>query len=84
MATRPGRRPCRPDRCGAPTAAQTAAAKAKAEAAVKDLQGGKSWEDVAKTVSTDTATAAQAGDLGFLTSDDLEALETAVRRYLRL
>jgi parvulin-like peptidyl-prolyl isomerase len=54
----------------APTAAQKAAARAKAEAALKDIQGGKSWEDVAKTVSTDTATAPQAGDLGWLTATD--------------
>ena len=53
-----------------PTAAQKAAAKAKAEAALKDIQGGKAWEDVAKTVSTDTATAPQAGDLGWLAADD--------------
>jgi parvulin-like peptidyl-prolyl isomerase len=53
-----------------PTAAQKADAKAKAEAALKDIQGGKAWEDVAKTVSTDTATAPQAGDLGWLAADD--------------
>lgn len=59
----------------APTTAQKAAAKAKAEAALKDIQGGKSWEDVAKTVSTDTATAPQAGDLGWLTADDNQTEE---------
>jgi parvulin-like peptidyl-prolyl isomerase len=53
-----------------PTAAQTAAAKAKADQALTDLQGGKAWDDVAKTVSTDTATAPQAGDLGWLTKDN--------------
>ena len=53
-----------------PTAAQKADAKAKADQALKDLQAGKSWDDVAKTVSTDTATAPQAGDLGWLTKDD--------------
>ena len=58
-----------------PTAAQKADAKAKAEAALKDLQGGKSWEDVAKTVSTDTATAPQAGDLGWLAADDSQTDE---------
>ena len=64
-----------------PTAAQKADAKAKAEAALKDIQGGKAWEDVAKTVSTDTATAPQAGDLGWLAADDSqtdEAFLTAV------
>ncbi len=67
-----------------PTAAQIAAAKAKADTALRDLQGGKSWDDIAKTVSTDTATAAQAGDLGWLQREDsqtdeafLEALFTA-------
>jgi parvulin-like peptidyl-prolyl isomerase len=58
-----------------PTAAQTAAAKAKADQALKDLQGGKAWEDVAKTVSTDSATAAQAGDQGWLTADDTQVDE---------
>jgi len=49
-----------------PTPSQTADAKAKADAALKDLQGGKAWEDVAKTVSTDASTAPQAGDLGWI------------------
>jgi parvulin-like peptidyl-prolyl isomerase len=52
-----------------PTAAQIAAAKAKADAALKDLQAGKAWEDIAKTVSTDS-TAPQAGDLGWVQADD--------------
>jgi parvulin-like peptidyl-prolyl isomerase len=59
----------------APTAAQTTAARSKAEAALKDLTGGKSWEDVAKTVSTDTATAPQAGDLGWIGAKDTRADE---------
>ena len=45
---------------------QKADAKAKADAALKDLQSGKAWEDVAKTVSTDASTAPQAGDLGWI------------------
>jgi parvulin-like peptidyl-prolyl isomerase len=49
-----------------PTDAQKATAKAKAEAALKDIAGGKSWEEVAKTVSTDANTAPQAGDLGWI------------------
>jgi parvulin-like peptidyl-prolyl isomerase len=57
----------------APTAAQVAAAKAKAEAALSDLQGGKAWDDVAKTVSTDSSTAPQAGDLGWIQADDSQA-----------
>jgi parvulin-like peptidyl-prolyl isomerase len=48
-----------------PTDAQKAAAKAKADAALKDIQGGKPFEDVAKAVSTDP-TASAGGDLGWL------------------
>ena len=65
----------------APTEAQKAAAKAKADAALADLKAGKAWEDVAKVVSTDTATAPQAGDLGWIQKDDAgsdEAFITAV------
>ena len=54
----------------APTEAQKAAAKAKADAALVDLKAGKAWDDVAKVVSTDTATAPQAGDLGWIQKDD--------------
>jgi len=50
---------------GEPGAAEKAAAKAKAQAALADLKAGKVWEDIAKTVST-AASAAQAGDLGWL------------------
>ncbi len=53
-----------------PTTAQKDAAKAKAEAALKDLTSGKSWEDVARTVSTDASTGPQAGDLGWLEGTD--------------
>jgi len=52
-----------------PTAAQIAAARTKADTALKDLQAGKPWDDIAKTVSTDASTAAQAGDLGWLTAE---------------
>ncbi len=55
----------------APTAEQTAAARAKADAALKDLAAGKAWEDIAKTVSTDP-TAQQAGDLGWVQADDTQ------------
>ena len=40
-----------------PTAEQVTAAKAKADAALADLQAGKAWDEVAKTVSTDASTA---------------------------
>ncbi len=52
------------------TPAQKAAARTAAEAALKRLQGGEAWEDVAKAVSTDSATAPQAGDLGWIQKDD--------------
>jgi parvulin-like peptidyl-prolyl isomerase len=54
----------------APTEAQKAAAKSKADAALADLKSGKAWDEVAKVVSTDTATAPQAGDLGWIQKDD--------------
>lgn len=62
----------------APTPAQTAAARTAAEAALKQLQDGAAWDDVAKTVSTDTATAGQAGDLGWLQADDTQLDEAYV------
>ena len=49
-----------------PTAAQIAAARAKIDTALRDIGAGKTWEDVAKTVSTDASTAPQAGDLGWI------------------
>lgn len=58
-----------------PTEAQIAAAKAKIDAALADLKSGKSWDDIAKTVSTDTATAPQAGDLGWLQAEDSQTDE---------
>ncbi len=58
-----------------PTAAQIAAARTKADTALKDLKAGKAWDEIAKTVSTDTATAAQAGDLGWLQAEDTQADE---------
>ena len=58
-----------------PTAAQIAAAKSVADAALADLNGGKSWDDVAKTTSTDASTAGQAGDLGWIAADDKQADE---------
>lgn len=62
-----------------PTAEQIAAAKAKADTALKDLESGKKWEDVAKTVSTDTSTAAQAGDLGWIGAKDSQSDEAFVK-----
>ncbi len=60
----------------APTPAQVAAARTTIEGALAEIQDGKSWDDVARTVSTDTATAPQAGDLGWLTKDDQQTDET--------
>lgn len=56
-----------------PTAEQVAAAKAKADAAIRDLQNGKTWDEVAKAVSTDSSTAPQAGDLGWIGGEDSQA-----------
>jgi len=53
---------------GKPGDTEKAAARDKAAAALKDLQSGKAWEDVAKTVST-AASAAQGGDLGWVPKD---------------
>jgi parvulin-like peptidyl-prolyl isomerase len=58
-----------------PTAIQKVEAKATAEAALKDLAAGKSWEDVARTVSTDASTGPQAGDLGWLQANDTSSDE---------
>jgi parvulin-like peptidyl-prolyl isomerase len=58
-----------------PTAEQIAAARATIDKALADIRDGSSWEDVARTVSTDTATAPQAGDLGWLTKDDQQTDE---------
>jgi parvulin-like peptidyl-prolyl isomerase len=62
--------PARDDGAATSTPAQIAAAKAKAETALTDLKAGKAWEDVAKTTSTHTATAAQGGDLGWIEDSD--------------
>jgi len=48
-----------------PTAEQVAAARAKAAAAVAELNGGAPWEDVARKTST-ASSALQAGDLGWI------------------
>ncbi|MEJ7748503.1 MAG: peptidylprolyl isomerase, partial [Candidatus Limnocylindrales bacterium] len=53
-----------------PTAAQTAAAKARADAALADLQAGKKWEDVASALSTDPESGPPAGDLGWIQAND--------------
>ena len=58
-----------------PTDAQKQAAKATADAALRDLQGGKAWDQVAKTVSTDASSAPQAGDLGWIARADSQADE---------
>lgn len=51
-----------------PTAEQRAEARKKAEDARAEIEGGASWEDVAKRVSTDT-TAPTGGDLGWITAE---------------
>jgi len=62
-----------------PTDAQKATAKSTAEQALRDIAGGKSWEDVAKTASTDAATAPQAGDLGWIMADDATSDEAFLK-----
>ena len=64
---------------GKPGDAEKAAAKAKADQALADLKAGKAWDVVAKSVS-DSATAAQDGDLSWLPKDSGydEAFMTAV------
>ena len=55
-----------------PTDAQKAAARTIADQALKDITtGGKTWEDVAKAVSTD-ASKATGGDLGWIDKDAAE------------
>jgi len=58
-----------------PTTAQKAAARAAADAALKEIQDGTAWEDVAKATSTDVASAPQGGDLGWLQRDDSQTDE---------
>lgn len=53
-----------------PTATQIQAARTRAEDALEEIRAGKAWEDVAKTVSTDTATREQGGDLGWVREED--------------
>jgi parvulin-like peptidyl-prolyl isomerase len=48
------------------TDAEKAAAKAKADVAMTALKGGGDWTAIAKSTSTDTATAPAGGDVGFV------------------
>jgi parvulin-like peptidyl-prolyl isomerase len=59
----------------AATDAEKAAAKAKADQAAQALKGGGDWATVAKSTSTDTATAPQGGDVGFI--DKTSSLDSA-------
>jgi parvulin-like peptidyl-prolyl isomerase len=59
----------------APTTEQIAAAKTRIDGALADIKAGKPWDDIAKTVSTDAATAPQAGDLGWIGKEDTQADE---------
>ena len=56
------------------TDAEKAAAQAKADQALTALKGGGDWATIAKSTSTDTATAPQGGDVGFIdNSSSLDA-----------
>jgi parvulin-like peptidyl-prolyl isomerase len=68
----------------APTSEQIAAARSKADAALADLKAGKTWDDIAKTVSTDSATAAQAGDLGWIGKEDTQTDEALLNAMFGL
>jgi parvulin-like peptidyl-prolyl isomerase len=67
----------------APTEAQKAAAKAKAEAALADIKGGKTFEEVAKAVSTD-GYATTGGDVGWVQADDTAIDSTLVAALYKL
>jgi parvulin-like peptidyl-prolyl isomerase len=58
----------------AATDAEKAAAKAKADQAEAALKGGGDWATIAKSTSTDTSTAPQGGDVGFI--DKNSSLDT--------
>jgi parvulin-like peptidyl-prolyl isomerase len=57
------------------TAAEKAAAKAKADQALTTLKGGGDWATIAKSTSTDTPSAPGGGDLGYVDSNS--GLDTA-------
>ena len=59
----------------AATDAEKAAAKAKADAALASIKGGADWATTAKSTSTDTATAPQGGDVGYI--DKNSSLDSA-------
>ncbi len=52
-----------------PTAQQKADAKKAADQALADIEGGKTWDEVARAVSTGS-TKALAGDLGWINKED--------------
>jgi parvulin-like peptidyl-prolyl isomerase len=64
----------------APTEAQKAAAKAKADKALADINGGKKFDEIAKAVSTDSS-AGNGGDAGWVSADDT-ALDPAFLKAL--
>jgi parvulin-like peptidyl-prolyl isomerase len=66
-----------------PTDAQKTAAKAKADQALADIKAGKSFEDVAKAVSTDQF-AANGGDAGWVFADGSSVDPTLVTELFKL
>ena len=61
-------RPARDQGATDPSAAQKAEARQKAEQARREIEGGKSWEEVARAVSTATS-GPVGGDLGWLVEE---------------
>lgn len=59
-----------------PTDEAVADARTKADEAATDLAGGKPWDEVAATVSTDSTTAPQGGDIGWVQATDTRLDET--------
>ncbi len=66
-----------------PTSDQKTAARTKAEKALADIKGGKSFEEIAKAVSAD-GTAEKGGDLGWIKAGDTSRDEALVAALFKL
>ena len=65
---------------GKPTDAERQAAREKLEKALADIASGKTWQEVASVVSTDSS-ALQDGDLGYISAKD-ETLDPALHEAI--